>query len=143
MNTLEAYLPSWVLRHRLLVIIFPILMVAAGASGIPKLAFDTSYRVFFSEDNPELMAFERIEETYVKDDNIQIILAPKDGNVFTREALSAVETLTTQAWHTPFSNRVDSITNFQFTEAEEDDLVVRDMVKDAATLDQATLAKIT
>lgn len=142
MHALETSLPGWVLRHRLLVIILPIIVIAAGAAGTAKLAFDTSYRVFFSEDNPELLAFERIEETYVKDDNVQIILAPKDGNVFTRDVLSAVETLTTQAWQTPFSNRVDSITNFQFTEAEDDDLIVRDMVTDATTLDNATLAKI-
>lgn len=142
MNSLETHLPDWVLRHRFVVIVLCLIVVAGLASGMGKLAFDTSYRVFFSEENPELLAFERIEETYVKDDNIQLIIAPKGGNVFAPEVLAAVEALTIEAWQTPFSNRVDSITNFQFTEAEEDDLIVRDMVKDAMSLTEEELAAV-
>ncbi len=50
--------------------------------------------------------------------------------------------MTTAAWQVPHSNRVDSISNFQYTEAEEDDLIVRDMVKDAQSLSDDALAKI-
>lgn len=141
MNNLEQRWAQWVLRNRLLVILLSIVAIALLANGTSKLVFDTSYRAFFSEDNPELMAFERIENTYVKDDNIMLVVAPRDGNVFTRETLAAIEYLTNAAWQTPYSNRVDSITNYQFTEAEYDDLVVRDMVKNAMDLDDAGLAE--
>ena len=142
MTQLETILPPWVLDHRLTVIFLAIAAVCLLGAGTSRLAFDTSYRVFFSEDNPELLAFERIEETYIKDDNVQLVLAPADGNVFSAKTLSLVEALTQDAWQTPFSSRVDSITNFQFTEAEEDDLIVRDMVQDAETLGADALAQV-
>ena len=141
MTYLETRWPQWVLSHRLLISIASIIVVFLISSGVTKLAFDTSYRVFFSEDNPELLAFERIEETYIKDDNVQIVIAPADGNVFTRKTLSIIEKLTKDAWQTPYSNRVDSITNFQFTEAEQDDLIVRDMVMNALELTDEKLQK--
>ena len=97
---------------------------------------------FFSADNPQLIAFETLESTYVQNDNVLVVIAPKDGNVFNKDVLAVVEEYTEQSWQTPFSNRVDSITNFQYTEAQEDDLIVRDLVKDAASLNQEEIARI-
>ena len=141
MNNFEAAYARWVLRNRALLILACLVIAVALSYGSTKLAFDSSYRAFFSDDNPELLAFESVENTYVKDDNVMLVIAPRDGKLFTRETLAAIEELTTAAWQVPYSNRVDSITNFQFTEAEEDDLVVRDMVKDARSLSDGALAE--
>ena len=129
------------MRNRALLILVCLVTAVALSYGSTKLAFDSSYRAFFSDDNPELLAFESIENTYVKDDNVMLAIAPRDGNLFTRETLAAIEELTDAAWQVPYSNRVDSITNFQYTEAEVDDLVVRDMVKDAQSLSDNALAE--
>ena len=142
MNWLERSYPKWLLSHRWLVIILSLLIVSLAASGGRLISFTTNYRVFFSEDNPQLLAFEALENTYVKNDNVLFVLAPKDGKVFTSEVLSVVEELTEKAWQIPYSNRVDSITNYQHTEAEEDDLIVRDLVTDASTLNTQELEKI-
>ncbi len=142
MNKFEALYAGWVIRNRLLIVVVCLAVVAALGYGGAKLRFDTSYRVFFSDDNPELLAFENIENTYVKDDSVVMVVAPRDGNVFTRDTLTAIEELTAAAWQVPYSNRVDSITNFQYTEAQEDDLIVRDMAKDSQTLSDEALAKV-
>ncbi|MEX2480683.1 MAG: MMPL family transporter [Gammaproteobacteria bacterium] len=134
MKHFEAAFARWIIGHRLVVIAGCLIAAALLASGIPRLYFDSSYRVFFSEDNPQLKAFEALEETYTKNDNVVFVVAPESGDIFTRDTLAALEELTTAAWQMPYSNRVDSITNFQYTEAEDDDLIVRDMVKDAGTL---------
>ena len=83
-------------------------------------------------DNPQLTAFETLQNVYTKNDNVLFVIAPKDGKVFTAEALSAVEELTNEAWKLPYALRVDAITNFQHTLAEEDDLIVKDLVEDPA-----------
>ena len=120
-----------------------VLSLALGAaSGMRLLTFDASYEVFFSERNPQLTAFHAFERVYTRSDNILFVLAPQDGDVFTRETLAAVEWLTQQGWQTPWSRRVDSITNFQHTEAEEDDLYVRDLVEQADSLDAAALRRV-
>lgn len=142
MNWLERSYPKWLLSHRWLVIFLSLVLVALAASGGQLLSFTTNYRVFFSEDNPQLLAFEALEKTYVQNDNVLFVLAPDSGNVFDSDVLSIVEDLTEKAWQIPYSNRVDSITNYQHTEAEEDDLIVRDLVTDAKSLNQQELETI-
>jgi predicted RND superfamily exporter protein len=63
-----------------------------------------------------------------KNDNTLIVLAPDSGKVFQPETLAAVGEITERAWRLPFATRVDSITNFQYSHAEEDDLIVDDLV---------------
>ena len=122
-----------VIRWRWLILLVTVLLVAAAASGGRFLWFDTDYRVFFSEDNPQLKTFDELQNVYGKNDNVLFVLAPAGGEVFTAPVLAAVEQLTEQAWQIPFATRVDSVTNFQHTRAEGDDLFVADLVSDALT----------
>ncbi len=133
---------EWLVRWRYPVLIFFILVAILAASGARFLTFKTDYRVFFSEDNPQLQAFEELQNTYTKTDNVLFVLAPGDGDVFTRETLASVVRLTEAAWQIPYSIRVDSISNYQHTDAEDDDLIVDDLVTDVDQLDEAGLQRI-
>lgn len=135
-------LAEWILRLRLLLIPLLILLALLAGAGAQKLHFSNDYQIFFSKENPQLLAFERLQDTYTQNDNILFVLAPDDGKVFTRRNLAAVEWLTEQAWQIPYSLRVDSISNFQHTYAESDDLVVEDLVADAGTLDEDRIGQI-
>ena len=142
MHRFETLFSLWVIRYRWPIILATLMVVAAAASGARFLEFTTNYRVFFSPDNPQLRAFEALENTYNKEDNAFIVLAPRDGNVFTPDTLALVRQLTEQAWQTPFSTRVDSITNFQHTEAEEDDLIVADLLANETEITPEVIAKV-
>lgn len=133
---------AWVVRHRIAILLTTALVALWAASGARHLSFSNDYRAFFSEENPELQAFEALQDVYTKTDNLIFVLAPKDGAVFTRDTLAAVEWLTTQAWRLPYASRVDSVTNFAHTRAEGDDLVVQDLVRGAQALSDADLARI-
>ncbi len=138
---LERY-AQFILRHRLWVVAMTLTAVFIAASGVSRLGFTTDYRVFFSRGNPQLAAFERLQNTYTKNDNVLFVLVPKDGAVFTNETLVAIEQLTKESWQIPYSIRVDSITNFQHTRGQGDDLIVRDLVRDAARLTPADIASV-
>lgn len=142
MKDLESKLGQWVIKYRWLIIIISLLLVFAAATGGRFLVFKADYRVFFSKDNPQLLAFDKLEKTYSKNDNVLFVVTPKDGNVFTRETLKVVETLTEKAWQIPYSTRVDSISNFQHTYAEGDDLIVEDLITDAEQLSDTDLLRI-
>lgn len=120
-----------VIRWRWAIIFFTFLWVGLAASGMRHLGFTTDYRVFFSADNPQMMDFDALQNTYDKSDNILFIITPQDGEVFTQQTLASVEWLTEQAWQIPYSIRVDSITNFQHTRARGDDLEVAPLVENA------------
>ncbi|MEN8167457.1 MAG: MMPL family transporter [Pseudomonadota bacterium] len=130
---------NFVLNWKYLVILLSLLITLALGTGLQKLAFSNDYRMFFSEANPQLTAFEQLQDTYSKNDNVLFVLAPRDGRVFTRETLTAVQELTQEAWQIPYSLRVDSISNFQYTSAEGDDLLVEDLVLDAQALSDVEL----
>lgn len=122
------------LDHPIWVILLTTVLVFAAASGAQKLVFKSDYRVFFSEENPQLTAFESMQKIYSKSDNVAFIISPDDGEVFKPSTLAAIHQLTEEAWQVPYSTRVDSITNFQHTWSEEDDMIVEDLVLDPETL---------
>jgi len=120
---------SWVIRYRLWVVMFTLAIVSVAASGLPSLDFSNNYRVFFSDENPELVAFETFQKTYTKNDNIMFVIQPRQGHVFTPKMAGAIEWLTAEAWKIPYAIRVDSVSNFQHSRAEGDDLIVGALIE--------------
>ncbi|OED38858.1 RND transporter [Chromatiales bacterium (ex Bugula neritina AB1)] len=138
---LQTYVDA-LIKLRWFAIAATLVIVASLASGGRFLAFTNDYQVFFGKTNPQLAAFEELQETYTKNDNVLIMVEPADGVVFNRTTLQAVLDLTELAWLTPYSSRVDSITNFQYSYAEEDDLIVEDLIENVQELDSGTLQEI-
>ncbi len=130
MQHLENYISEWVVKRRWIVLILTIFIAIAAFSGVRNLKFDNSYRAFFSPQDPSLQALEKIENTYAREDSVLIALSPINGDIFTSKTLFALAELTQRCWQIPFSNRVDSIINFQHTYVDGDDLIVRDLVSD-------------
>lgn len=133
---------SFVLRYRWVHLFASLLLVMAAGYGAQKVTFNSDYHVFFSEDNPQLLAYDALQNKYTKDDNVFVVFEPEDGNVFTPSTLKAIESFTQLAWQTPLSTRVDAITNFQYTRSEDDDLYVDDLVRDPETKSVAELEEI-
>lgn len=131
----QSIFAEWMIRLRWFVII--VAFAAAGyiSTGAQNLEFSSNYRTFFSEDNPDLKNFENFQATYVKSDNFLFVVKPKDGSdIFEPENLEAIKAITEGGWLLPYSTRVDSITNFQHTYAEGDDLIVEDLIDDPSSL---------
>ncbi len=140
-NTFAANWAKFVIKRKWLVLLFTIVL-AFGLASKGNMEFDGDYHVFFSESNPELEAFDALQEKFTKDDNVILVLTPSNKNVFTKENLTAIEALTAEAWNTPYSSRVDAITNFQHTRAEGDDLYVDDLSYESSLKSSDDIAKI-
>lgn len=130
------------LKFRWLVIGITILATLALASGGRFLVFTNDYRVFFGPDNPQLVAFDKLQETYTKSDNLFIMLEPKSGTVFDTATMEAIVDVTDRAWQVPYSIRVDSISNFQHTRAEGDDMFVEELIEEPEFLESADIESI-
>ncbi|MCH8884304.1 MAG: RND family transporter, partial [SAR324 cluster bacterium] len=92
-STVVGY-TQWIIRWRWLVIATTLAATFAVASGGRFLEFSTDYRIFFGDDNPQLLAYEELRNTYSKDDNVIFVLKPGEGQTFTPEFLTAVRKLT-------------------------------------------------
>ena len=132
-----------VIRWRWPVLLTSIVLIAAAGMGAARLKFIDEYRVFFGPDNPQLLAFDAVENIYTKNDNLFFLIEPPadHGDAFSAETLSIVEYLTDEAWRIPFAIRVDSVSNFQYSWAEGDDLIVEDLVVGAEAKTPAELAR--
>ncbi|MCK5882039.1 MAG: MMPL family transporter, partial [Sinobacterium sp.] len=81
-----------------------------------------------------LSTFENFQDTYSKSDIGLFVIQVPEGDVFSPELLSSIEQLSSDAWKIPYAIRVDSITNFQYSFAEGDDLIVEDLIEDAMAM---------
>ncbi|WP_347329901.1 efflux RND transporter permease subunit [Marinimicrobium locisalis] len=139
---MPARFADGVIRWRWLIVVASVVLTVLAASGGRFLKMNNDYKVFFSEDNPQLQEFEQLQRTYTKVDNILFAVVPPDDNAFSANTLAAVEELTERAWQLPYSLRVDSVTNFQHTLARGDNLVVQDLVEGAANYRRAELERV-
>lgn len=121
-------LSTFLIRFRLPLFLLSLVFAGVMASGLSQLSHKTDYRVMFSSHNEYLEAFEHLQDTYTRVDNVVFILAPHNGNALSADGLRAQQWLTEQGWLLPYSIRVDSLSNFQYTYAEGDELLVEDMV---------------
>ncbi|WP_206683183.1 efflux RND transporter permease subunit [Neptunicella marina] len=139
---MQKLLQQAVTRYTWSVLLLSLCLIALCGFGASKLYFRGDYKIFFGHSNPQLLAFESMQKTFNKNDNIGIVVAPEDGDVFTAENLTLLWNLTEDAWQIPYSSRVDSITNFQHTQAEQDDLLVEPLVLEPEELDAEKLQHV-
>ena len=118
----------WSIQWRWLLIPLTLFIVIATSYGASSLKFAGDYRVFFGADNPDFIANERAQGTFGKPDNVAFVLIPKDNDIYTDDTIRAVHMLTEQSWSLPYVSRVDSLTNFQNTIGQDDDLIVENLL---------------
>ncbi|EGR0231120.1 efflux RND transporter permease subunit [Vibrio vulnificus] len=123
-------------------LIISLMAIVATAMGAKNLYFRGDYNIFFDGSNAQLQAFDEIQTTFAKTDNIALVLAPKSGDVFDQRTLTQIQEMTEQAWQVPYSSRVDSLANYQHTEAVDDDLLVEDLLYQSYPLTAERIAKV-
>ena len=133
--TLPTRFSGWVL-------LLTLALVTAATFGGKNLYFRGDYNIFFDGKNQQLLAYEEIQTTFAKSDNLAIIISPQSGNVFEPKTLELIQQLTQDAWLVPYSSRVDSIANYQHTEAIEDDLIVEDLLLEDYPLTPERIEKV-
>ncbi|EJT0554229.1 TPA: MMPL family transporter [Vibrio vulnificus] len=130
------------MRFSFWTLIISLIAIVATAMGAKNLYFRGDYNIFFDGSNAQLQAFDEIQTTFAKTDNIALVLAPKSGDVFDQRTLTQIQEMTEQAWQVPYSSRVDSLANYQHTEAVDDDLLVEDLLYQSYPLTAERVAKV-
>ena len=140
-SVFDAYV-DWLSRHFRLAT-FGILAVFIGLiAGVTGLSVTNDMRAYFSDDNPQLLAFERLERIFDRQDVLFFIVVAEDGDIFDRETLTLIYELTQGGWQAPYSRRVSSLANYQHTEALDDELIVTDLISSPDLLGDPSIEKI-
>lgn len=130
------------IRYRWLFFLASVAFLAFSISGLGRFTFDGSPRAFFSEDNPSYERFEALEDTYGNDFKIFLMFSSEDGSsIMTPENLRALREMTEKSWELPYVRRVDSLSNYQYTYSQNDELYVDDMFNETVLNDPDTLTQ--
>lgn len=130
-----------VLRHPWLVLFLTVLYVVVTCSGLDGLVRRSDYKSFLDPEYPGMVELDEVEAIFNENKNALLVVVPRNGQVFKAETLAAVQEITEASWLIPYASRVDSITNFQHTEAVGDDLAVSDLVPEGEPLDAVLMAR--
>ena len=132
-STAMAGIADFIVRMRWVWLVVALGLVALSVARLDRIwPPNPDARIFFDEKNPDRVALDKFEATFNKNENLMIVIAPEGGDVFDPRILKLIGEITEKAWLLPFVRRVDSLTNFQHTEAEGDEMITRDLVEDPA-----------
>jgi len=139
-DRVEAY-GRWLIRWRWPVLVLSAIVWLAASFGASFLKVNDDYRVFFNQDDPELVAYTKLQNVFTKNEYIVFAIAPASGDVFDPSVLRAIHQLTQEAWKLAYSRRVDSLTNYPYSHADGDELIVEDLIGDPSGKSPEDLAR--
>ena len=74
------------------------------------------------------MALDNVEDTYNKLDNVVFVIKTEGKSALDQDTYPIIQYVTERAWQLPAASRVDSLSNYQHTSVDQDDLVVEDLL---------------
>ena len=131
---------STLVRFRWYYFLASIAVLVFSVAGLRHFAFDGSPRVFFSGNDPSYERFQALEDTYGNDFKVFFMLSARDGSILEPRHLASLKEMTERAWTLPYVRRVDSLSNFQYTHSEHDELYVDDFFSEEVLNDPDKLA---
>lgn len=105
-------------------------LVAGLCAGAPRLRADFTHRGFFYADDPYLLEFDAFERRFGNDDAVVVAMHSPSG-IFDTDSARLLTELTERMWKIPDVIRVDSLSNFNWVHARDDDIVVEPLLPEA------------
>lgn len=134
MKTLPVWM-QWCMEKPKTVLLLFILACIITGTGAGKLYFRSDYKVFFEDNDPQKLAYEEMQNVFSKSENVTFLILPKNENVYQSDTFELIHGLTEDAWQIPLSIRVESLSNYPYTYADEEGMVVTDLIDEGQTDD--------
>ena len=132
-NIVEKF-TSVIISHKIKTITLAIVLVLLATSGVRFLETPAGYRSFVENDQQNYQDILNIEEKYGTIDTLTFVIKPKSGEIFQKNVLKVIDELTELSWKAPYSSRVSSLTNYQYTTVDGDDINISDFISDIDSL---------
>ena len=128
-----------IIANKIKVVVLALILILFTTSGVRFLETPSGYRSFVENDQPNYQDILNIEEKYGNIDVLTFVIKPVDGDIFQKDALEVIDQLTELSWKSPYSSRVSSLTNYQYTTVEGDDINITDFINDIDSLNDNDL----
>lgn len=121
-------------------LLMSLLLLGLLIPGLGTMGADFTYRIWFNSDDPQLQRFESFERRFGSDDNVVVVVHSPSG-IFDEDSVSLLHNLTAELWQVPGIIRVDSLTNYAWTHAVGDEIVVEPLLGDPGELGLSEITK--
>ncbi len=114
-------------KYKYFIIIFFTLCVALLSLSLKDLAYEGSYRIWFDKDSKIIKEYDNFRDTFSGDDSFIVAFKDEKG-IFTPKAISTIIELTQVLSRIDGVRKVESLSNYQYISAQEDDISVEDFL---------------
>jgi len=114
---------DWIRDHLKLSLFLSFLFLAALAPGLASFAEKYDVRIWFRETDPLIKTLNSFERQFGNDESIVVVLHAPDG-LFKPGPAKVLREITEKLWIVPEVIRVESLSNFNYTSVEEDDIII-------------------
>ena len=128
-----------IISNKIKTLFVALIFILLATSGLRFLETPSGYRSFVENDQPNYQDILNIEEKYGNIDVLTFVIKPNEGDIFQKDALEVINQLTELSWKSPYSSRVSSLTNYQYTTVEGDDININDFINDIDSLNDNDL----
>ena len=140
-NIIEKFI-SVIISHKIKTLTLSLILILFVTSGVRFLETPAGYRSFVENDQQNYQDILNIEEKYGTIDTLTFVIKPKSGEIFQKDVLNVIDELTELSWKAPYSSRVSSLTNYQYTKVDGDDINISDFISDIDSLTEKELLNL-
>ena len=131
-----------ILSNKLKTLFLTLFIILLATSGARFLETPSGYRAFVENDQPNYQDILNLEEKYGMIDTLSFVIKPNNGDIFRKDVLQLISELTDISWQTPYSSRVSSLTNHQYTTVNGDDININDFIEDVESLTESQIINL-
>lgn len=108
-------------------------MTALLSIALKDIAYEGSYKIWFDKESKILQDYERFRSTFSGDDSFIVAFRDENG-VFNEKAVGVILKLTDEFKKIEGVAKVESLSNYQFIDSFEDEILVEDFIGDMQNL---------
>lgn len=123
-ETISVGLSKALVKKRVSFTIFSLVFILLLLAGSQRLIFNADLDIFFDEDDPAVVLFDKIKEQYSSHENLIFLLQTKNNHLFNNRDLNSVASLHHKAEQIPHNVKVSSIKNYEYIDTDGNDIVI-------------------
>jgi predicted RND superfamily exporter protein len=131
-------LAEFIARNPVKILITSFLLIFIILFGTTKLVPNFSYRIWFNETSKDLIEFDEFEAKFGSDETTVVVMHSPSG-VFDKDSAQTIIDMTDRFWKTKDVIRVDSLSNYNWTHSNGDDIEVEPLIPDDIELTKSLL----
>lgn len=114
---------NFIRDHSKLCVFISLLFIAGLAPGLRNFAEKYDVRIWFRTTDPLIKTLNSFERQFGNDESVVVVMYAEKG-IFHPKAATALREITEEMWKIPEVIRVESLSNYNYTYAEGDDIIV-------------------